>query len=89
MNSPILDRHPLDHPGVVKLLLSAAASEAISKAGKHHLAITAPADSTAPPEGQGRMILHVIATDKDTLDLAFGVIRGTHRAVKLRTTSKL
>ena len=89
MTPPILPRHPLDHPGVVKIALGQAASEALHGLGKNLLVFATMADSTAPPEAQGRMILLCLPTTKQAADDAYRVARGTHRAVKIKKPSIL
>ena len=84
INAPVLPRHPLDHPGMVKIALSQAASEALSAVGKYHLVMAAPADCTAPESLRGRMILLCLPLDKETADNAARVAMGTHRAAKIK-----
>ena len=84
MESPVIPRHPLDHPGVVKILLSRAASEALEAIGPHCLCIATKADCTAPPEAQGRMILHCLPITKEAADGAYRVVSGTHRATRIK-----
>ena len=84
MESPVIPRHPLDHPGVVKILLSRAASEALEAIGPHCLCIATKADCTAPPEAQGRMILHCLPITKEAADAAFRVASGMARAVRVK-----
>jgi hypothetical protein len=82
--SPILDRHSLDHPGVMKIALGQSSTEALKAIGPHFLAIITEADSTAPEHAQGRMILHALPCTKDQLDAAYHVASGSHRAVKMK-----
>jgi hypothetical protein len=85
MNAPtILPRHPLDHPGVVKIALGQNASDALATLGPC-LVVATMADSTAPPEAQGRMILLCLPISKQAADDAYRVARGTHRASKIKT----
>ena len=84
MTSPILPRHPTDRPGVVKIALGQAASDALHSLGKHVLVVATMADSTAPSEAQGRMILLCLPTTKQAADDAYRVASGSHRAVKTR-----
>ncbi len=72
----ILPHHPLDHPGVVKLLLSRAASDALAELGPFHLILASRADCTAPPEARGRFILICQPLDKATADDAAAVALG-------------
>ena len=85
--SPILPRHPLDQPGVVKIVLGQTASEALHGLGKHVLVVATMADSTAPPEVQGRMILLCLPTTKQAADDAYRVASGAHRVAKIKKTS--
>ena len=85
--SPILPPHPLDHPGMVKIALSQAASDALAAVGKYHLVMAAPADCTAPESLMGRMILLCLQLDKETADAAARVALGTHRAAKIKTAT--
>ena len=78
---------PLDHPGMVKIALSQAASEALAAVGKYHLVMAAPTDCTAPESLRGRMVLHCLPLDKETADAAARVARGAHRATKIRTNA--
>ena len=82
--SPTIPRHPLDHPGVTKILLGQSATDALQSIGPHYLVISTHADATAPDAAQGRMVLHCMPCSKEQLDLAFGVIRGTHTAKRIR-----
>lgn len=83
MNSPILPRRPLEHPGSIRILLGQAASDAIAANGDFHLgAITHPT-AQDPEETRGRLILVAVPTTKQRLDEAARVILGTHRAVKI------
>ncbi|MEI6654162.1 MAG: hypothetical protein WCP45_05285 [Verrucomicrobiota bacterium] len=79
-DSPILPAHPLDIKGVMKIRLSAAASDALRGVGEHHLAVISRADCTAPAEAQDRMILHVIELTKELATAVSRVALGTHVA---------
>ena len=81
-DSPVIPRHQLDHPGVVKVMLSAAASDALRSAGKYHLVLVAQADCTAPAEAQGRMILHCVPLSRELAQAASDVALG--RAIARR-----
>jgi hypothetical protein len=83
----MLPPHPLDHPGVVKLLLSQAASDALAELGPFHLILASKADCTAPPEAQGRFVLICQPLDKATADDAAAVALGRKRAAKIRKGS--
>ncbi|MEI6676847.1 MAG: hypothetical protein WCO57_16880, partial [Verrucomicrobiota bacterium] len=78
--APVIPRHELDHPGVVKIRLSAAASDALRDVGEYHLAVISRADFTAPTEAQGRMILHVIELSKEAATAVSRVALGNHVA---------
>jgi hypothetical protein len=85
--NPILDRHPLDHPGVVKIALGQAASDALAALGDFQIMLASKADSTAPEAAQGRRILHCTPITKELADAAYRVASGTHRAVKIKAAS--
>jgi len=85
MESPVIPEHPLDRPGVVKIALGRLASEALAGIGPHCLCIATRADATAPPEAQGRMILHCRPITKEAANDAYRVAAGTHRAAKIKT----
>ena len=80
-----LPSHPLDCPGVLKILLGQTASDLIAAHGDQFFAVVTHPDCTAPPEAAGRMILHVMPVSKDAAQAACGVITGTHKATKIRT----
>lgn len=84
MESPVIPKHPLDRPGVVKIALGRLASEALAMVGRHHLIVSAPADCTAPQEVQGRVILHCLPLTKEAADDAFRVAIGEARATRIR-----
>lgn len=75
---------PLDRPGVVRVMLGQAASDALKGLGKHLLILAAPADSTTPAEAQGRMVLHCMPITKERADAAYAVATGKMRAVTPR-----
>lgn len=85
MNSPVLPPHPLDNPGVTKIALSHAASEALEAIGPHHLVIATKADATAPAHAQGRMVLLCLPLTKELADAATSVALGRAVPKKLRT----
>jgi hypothetical protein len=87
MNSPIIPPHPLDHPGVTKIALSLAASEALVAIGPHCLVIASRADCTAPEWAHGRMILLCLPLDKESADAAVSVALGKARAVAIKQPS--
>ena len=80
----ILESHPLDHPGVVKIALGQSATDALQAIGPHCLIVATMADSTAPEHAQGRMILHCLPCSKEALDGAYRVASGKARPVKLK-----
>ena len=84
MITPIVPAHPLSARGVVKIALGRAASDALKGLGKHVLVFATEADSTAPAEAQGRMVLNCLPIMKDRADAAYRVAVGTHRAMKLK-----
>jgi hypothetical protein len=84
MNS-VLPSHSLDHPGVVKIALSAAASEALAAVGENHLLLATKADATAPDAMRGRMIVLCLPCSREAADAAFRVATGKARAVTIRT----
>ena len=84
MGSPVIERHNLDHPGVVKIALGQSASDVLAALGDFQLALVSKADCTAPPSAQGRRILHCLPITKGLADAAFQVVTGTHRAVKIK-----
>ena len=67
MNSPILDRHPLDGPAI-KFPLGESITAALAASGKYHLLVSAPSDSTTPDHLQGRRILHAITITQEQAD---------------------
>lgn len=81
--SPILNRHPLDHPGVVKFALGDRLTTALADSGEFHLLITAPSDSTTPEHLQGRRIMYAMSITKELADDLHRIASGTHRAVKI------
>ncbi len=85
MTSPVLPPHPLDRPGVIKIVLSEAATVALGAAGPHHLVVATMADATAPEHARGRMVLLCLPISKQAADDAYRVATGTHRAAKIRT----
>lgn len=86
MSAPTIPRHPLDHPGVVKIALGQNASDALASLGPC-LVIASKADSTAPEALQGRVMLLCTPCSKETADAAYQVANGTHRAVKIKTSA--
>ena len=87
--SPVIPPHPLDQPGVVKIALSQASTDALTALGRHCLVIAAKADSTAPESLQGRMILYCLPITRELADDAYHVALGTHRAVKVKKSAAL
>lgn len=85
MTSPVLPHHPLDHPGVVKILLSESASAALAAVGLHHRVIATKADATALAHAQGRMVLLCLPLTKELADAAASVALGRAVPKKLRT----
>ena len=83
--SPILDRHPLDHPAVVKFALGDALSTALAASGEFHLLVTAPSDATTPDHLQGRRIMHAIKITKQMADDLHRIVIGTHIAKRIPT----
>ena len=83
MNSPILDRHPLDGPAI-KFPLGESVSAALAALGKYHLLVSAPADATTPEHLQGRRILHAITITQEQADDLHRLVTGTHRIVKVK-----
>jgi len=88
--SPVIPRHHLDHPGVVKIMLSLAASDALRATGEHHLALVAPVDATAPEWAQGRLAIHCVRLDKQTANAASDVAlgRAVARRIKAKTSAQ-
>jgi hypothetical protein len=86
-DSPVIPRHNLDHSNVVKIRLSAAASDALRDVGEYHLAVISRADCTAPAEVHGRMVLHVIALTKELATAVSGVALGTHTARRIKAAT--
>ena len=82
--SPVIPPHPLDRPGVVKIMLGQLASDAVAALGEHCLVITSKADGTAPEGAQGRMILHCLPWTQDALNAAYRVASGSHRATRIK-----
>lgn len=85
MNSPIIPRHPLDHPGVMKIALGQAASDALDELGDFQLVLVAKADCTAPPQAHGRRILICRSVTREVADGMFKIANGSHRAIKIKT----
>jgi hypothetical protein len=85
--SPVIPAHPLDHPGVVKIALGRATSDALRDVSEYHLAIISKADCTAPAEVQDRMVLHVIQLTKELATAVAGVALGTHRAQRIKAAT--
>ena len=85
MGSPVIERHNLDHPGLVKIALGQSASDALAGLGDFQLVLVSKADCTAPQSAQGRRILHCMPITKALADDLFHVVSGTHRAVKIKT----
>jgi len=85
MNPPLLPPHPLDHPSVIKIMLGQTARDALKAIGPHHLAIIIQADSTAPPEAQGRFVLHCLPLSPELANDAFRVATGRATAKPIRT----
>ena len=83
-HTPIIPRHPLDHPGSIKIMLSRATSEAIAANADYHLAAISHPDSTSPPEALGRLILVCLPMTKETANAAYRVATGTHKAVRIK-----
>lgn len=84
MNSPVLPSHPLDAPGVVKVVLGQSASDALKGLGRHCFIVATMADSTAPEAAQDRMILHCLPITRERADAAYNVATGKMRAVTPR-----
>jgi hypothetical protein len=85
MSAP-LPRHPLDHPGSIKVLLGREASEAIAANGDYHLAVITHPDATSPQGHLGRLVLICLPCTKDQLDAGYRVASGTHKATKIKST---
>lgn len=81
--SAILPPHPLDKPGVLKIRLGASATEAVAKLGKYAFAVISQGDSTTS-EAAGHAVLYVTAATQETLNAAFQIVKGTHRAVIIK-----
>ena len=84
--SPILPKHPLDHRGVVKIMLGAAASDALRAVGPHHLCIVTEPDATAPAEAQGRMVILCLPLTREQAHDASLVALGHAAARPIKTT---
>lgn len=82
--SPILDRHQLDHPDVVKFALGDRLTAALAASGQYHLLVTAPSDSTTPEHLHGRRIMHAMSITKQMADDLHRIVIGTHRATRIR-----
>jgi hypothetical protein len=81
----VIPRHPLDHPGSIKVLLGRAASHAIAANSDFHMAAIVRPDCTAPADHGGRLVLHCLPATAEQLDLCYGILRGTHRAVRIKS----
>jgi len=82
--SPVIPRHPLDHPGVIKILLGRAASETIKASGDYHFVVITKSDCTCPPESADRLILICLPVSKDTANDASRVALGKAAAKPIR-----
>lgn len=82
--STTLPHHPLDAPGVLKILIGREASEIIEAHGEQFLAIITHPDSTSPPEATGRLVLHVLPITKERADAAYRVAAGKARAMPIK-----
>lgn len=78
--------HPLDRPGIVKILLGREASEALAATGEHHLVLTTKPDSTCPPGSDGRLVLLALPLDLETARAAESVALGRARAVRIKAS---
>jgi hypothetical protein len=76
---------PLAPPGLLRFLLGRSASDMLADAGKYFVL---HGYQSPRPEDAGRFVVLALPVDKDVADAAARVAKGTHRAVKLRTTSK-
>jgi len=84
--SPILPRHCLDHDGAVKVLLSAAASDALRAIGPHHLCITSEPDATAPPGAHGRLVIMCLPLTRERAHEAALVALGRMVARRVKSS---
>ena len=87
MNAPChAARHPLatgnPSKGIVRILLSRAASDALTATGENAFAIVGKASH---PEIPGRWVIHLAPVEWETAMDASRVLLGTHRAVKIKT----
>ena len=71
-------------PGQTRIMLSEAASRHLSDTGAECFVIVSKARH---PEQPGRWVIHLAPCPLKVVQQAEGVLLGTHRAVKLRTTS--
>jgi hypothetical protein len=77
--------HPLNRPEIIRFALGVSISSALEESGKFHLLVSVPADSTVPEALRGRRIMLALECSKETADACYGVAKGTHRAVRIRT----
>ena len=82
--SPLIPRHPLDHPGSLKILLGREASAALAAHGDHFMAIVTHPDATSPIESAGRLILTCLPCAKDSINAACRVAMGEAVARPIR-----
>lgn len=81
---PVILHHPLNHPDAYRFALSQRTTDALADSGRYLLAFIGNGDSTVPSELRGRRIVNAYPCDPETLRAVWGVLRGTHRAVKVR-----
>jgi len=73
-----------NHPGVVRILLSQAASEALASTGENAFAIVGKASH---PEIPGRWVIHLASAEWHNAMDASAVLLGTKRAVRIKKPS--
>ena len=84
MNAHTTD--PLAAPGVIRILLSEAASAVLSEAGSDCFAIVARASY---PADHRRMVIYLRPVDHATAQAACGVLAGTHAARRIKAKPTL
>lgn len=68
----------------MKIMLGQTASDALKAIGPHHLAIITRADSTAPPQARGRLLILCLPLTAEKANDAFQVATGRAKALKTK-----
>ncbi|MCX6875392.1 MAG: hypothetical protein NTW21_16530 [Verrucomicrobia bacterium] len=82
--APLERPDPLAVPGIIRVLLSVGVSQVLEQSGEQCFTIIGKASYPATP---GRWAIFLAPVPLKTAAAAAGVILGTHRATRIKTTS--